>query len=146
LPPPRPYGILTRKRVAPPCHRRAPSEHRGLNGPGAALQIKRGTEVGFKEDLARVLADPEVTRCIYGHDHRVHPVVGSFHDKRSPGKMALSFFHCPQCVHATGAHTRRRNSQQHATIQAAIRRGNVLPCTSCFPKLKKWLDARLSRV
>ncbi len=97
----------------------------------------------LRDPFAALLADPNLTRCARGHDHRHYPVKGSFHERAGPGKQPLFTFHCPECGAVTARTARPENWRQHATIAAAMSRGNVLPCARCFPRLSKAFDAIL---
>lgn len=87
--------------------------------------------------LSGLLADPDLTRCAFEHDHRDHPVVGSFHERTGPGKRPLFTFHCPSCGAMTRSKARPDYWREHLTIKIAMSQGNVLPCALCFPRLSK---------
>ncbi len=117
------------------------------HGDALALLLAFGSAITWREDshLARsvpclahtmspedwihkLMTDPELTRCISNHDHRAHPVVGSFHERSGPGKRQLLSFHCPSCGVVTGSKARPDYWREHPTIKIAMSRGNVLPC------------------
>ncbi len=87
--------------------------------------------------LSMILANPDLTRYAFDHDHQHSPVVGSFHERAGPGMRPLPSFHCPQCGVVSSSRARRDYWQQHATIEIAMSQGNVLPCSLCFPLLSR---------
>ncbi len=101
--------------------------------------------VQFRERINALLSDPDLTCCFRGHDHREYPVKGSFHERSGPGKRPLFTFHCPECGVVTRRAARRDYWQEHATIAAAMARGNVLPCALCFPRLSPRFAEELER-